>query len=220
MCQLSNIFDIENEFYKFCDPTRISKFLAQAKLYEMSLGLPGDFIELGVFKGASFCRFRKLGYLFHPDHARKFLGFDVFGKFPEADHPIDKAELERQFISDGDTSINKDELYELLSRQNLSNNVELIKGDIRTTLPDYFSDQNDTAISIINIDLDLYGPIKTALEILFPRVVRGGIIILDDYAAGFPGARLAVDEFLEKSNRKETVKKFPWTNTPCYLIKQ
>lgn len=217
---MRDIFEIENEFYQNCDPNRISKFLSHAKLYEMSLGLPGDFVELGVFKGTSFCRFRKLGHLFHPDHARKFIGFDVFGKFPDADIEADKATLESFKSSSGDTSIDDRVLLKLLEEQNLSRNVELVKGDVRKTLPAYFTEDNHTAISILNIDLDLYGPIKSALEILFPRVVKGGIIILDDYAAGFPGARKAVDEYLLEMRRPEKVQKFFWANTPCYLVKE
>src|ERR1700678_2506760 len=95
-------FDAENEFYRRCSVDRISKFLAHAKLYEMSLGLPGHFAEAGVFKGASFCRFRKLGRLFHPDHTRRFVGFDVFGKFPASGYAPDDAELEKQLAVDGD----------------------------------------------------------------------------------------------------------------------
>ena len=85
----ADVFDAENHFYRRCSADRISKFLAHAKLYEMSLGLPGHFAEAGVFKGSSFCRFRKLGRLFHPDHTRRFVGFDVFGKFPTSSYEPD-----------------------------------------------------------------------------------------------------------------------------------
>ena len=215
-----DVFEIENEFYRQAHPSRFSKFLAHAKLYEMSLGLPGDFVECGVFKGASFCRFRKLASLFHPDHARKFVGFDVFGRFPDADIKEDEAELQRQFTIDGDTGIDVEELRKIIKDQGLDGNVELVKGDVRVTLPEYFNDHQDMALSIVNIDLDLYGPVKVALEVLFPKVVRGGIIILDDYAAGFPGANKAVEEFMAENGRKERIQKFPWTYTPAFIIKE
>src|SRR5437870_4731468 len=101
----TDVFEAENQFYRHCRTDRISKFLAHAKLYEMSLGLPGHVAEAGVFKGASFCRFRKLGRLFHPDHARRFVGFDVFGRFPAAEYGPDKVELDRQWAADGNQSI-------------------------------------------------------------------------------------------------------------------
>lgn len=215
-----DVFEAENIFYRNCHPSRIGKFLAHAKLYEMSLGLPGDFLECGVFKGASFSRFRKLGSLFHPAHARRFVGFDVFGRFPEADYELDKEELARQFTTDGDTSIGIDELRTLLTGQNLGENVELYQGDVRKTITEYFKTYPDRTISIINIDLDLYEATKVVLETVWPRVVKGGVIIIDDYSAGFPGATHATEEFLRDRKRPEQLKKFPYCNTPCYLVKE
>jgi hypothetical protein len=212
-------FTAENHFYHHCDPTRISKFLAHAKLYEQSLGLPGHFLEAGVFRGASFCRFRKLGRLFHPDHARRFFGFDVFGTFPAAEFGPDKKVLERQFSSDGDTGISREALLSLLTEQGLGANVELVQGDIRKTLPEFLDANQELSFSIVNIDLDLYEPIKATLEHVFPRVVRGGVVILDDYE-GFPGAKKAVDEYLAEHRRSEKIEKHAFALSPCFLIKQ
>jgi hypothetical protein len=214
-----DIFEIENQFFRGCDPSRLGKFLAHAKLYEMSLNLPGHFAEFGVFKGSSFSRFRKIAKLFHPDYHRKFLGFDVFGKFPDIDYEPDRAELERQFVTDGDTSVTREYLLNLLKEQGLDRNVELIQGDVRHTVPAYIDEHQETTFAIVNLDMDLYGPTKETLEHVFPRVARGGVVILDDYE-GFPGAKKAVDEYLEENNRPELVRKFPWVFTPCYLIKE
>lgn len=210
----------ENEFYLHSDPRRLGKFLAHAKLYEMSLGLPGDFVEVGIFKGASFFRFRKIARLFHPDHTRSFIGFDTFGDFPDADYGPDEAKRETLRDHGGHESASNTELLKLLEDQGLADNVEFVKGDIRDTLADYYKETHARKIAIVNIDLDLYGPIKTALNVLFPKVVRGGVIILDDYSYGFPGATRAVDEYLAENNRPETLQKFPFVQTPCYLIKQ
>jgi hypothetical protein len=211
-------FDAENEFYRRCSTDRISKFLAHAKLYEMSLGLPGHFAEAGVFKGASFCRFRKLGRLFHPDHTRRFVGFDVFGRFPAPTYGPDKAELERQWAEDGNQGISRPELQRLLEEQGLAANVDLIEGDVRETIPRYLSERQQMSFAIVNIDLDLYEPIKIALEHLFPLVVRGGVVILDDYE-GFPGAKKAIDEYLAATSRSERIQKFSFAHTPSFLIK-
>jgi hypothetical protein len=213
-----DVFDAENEFYRRCSTDRVSKFLAHAKLYELSLGLPGHFAEAGVFKGASFCRFRKLGRLFHPDHTRRFIGFDVFGKFPAATYGPDKAELERQWAVDGDQGISRSNLQQLLDQQGLASNVDLIEGDIRETIPRYLSENKQMSLAIVNIDLDLYEPTKVALEHFFPLIVRGGVVILDDYE-GFPGAKKAVDEYLTAMNRSERIQKFSFAYTPSFLIK-
>ncbi len=213
------VFDSENDFYHNCTPDRISKFLSHAKLYERSLGLPGNFAEAGVFRGASFCRFRKLGKLFQPDHARKFIGFDVFGKFPHPEYSPDKKETERQWISDGNMGIARKKLLEILTQQGLEQNIELIEGDVRETMPKYIEAHQEMSFAIVNIDLDLYHPTKAALESLFPRVVKGGIVILDDYE-GFPGAKKAVDEYLSENGRKERIEKFAFSLSPCFIIRE
>lgn len=213
-----DVFEAENQFYRRCQTDRMSKFLAHAKLYELSLGLPGHFAEAGVFKGASFCRFRKLGRLFHPDHTRRFIGFDVFGKFPAPEYGPDKAELERQWLIDGSQSISKAELHELLREQGLVDNVDLVEGDVRETIARYLAERQQMSFAIVNIDLDLYEPTKAALRQLFPLVVRGGVVILDDYE-GFPGAKRAVDEYLAEQKRSERIQKFSFAYTPCFLIK-
>ena len=39
------------------------------------------------------------------------------------------------------------------------------------------------------------------LEILFPRLVKGGYVVVDDYGSSqFPGASTAVNEFLKLNN--------------------
>ena len=54
-------------------------------------------------------------------------------------------------------------------------------------------------IALLHIDVDLYKPTKTCLEYFYPHIVKGGIIILDDYGA-FPGANKAVEEFFADKN--------------------
>jgi hypothetical protein len=216
---VTDVFASENDFYLRCDSSRISKFLAHAKLYERSLGLPGHFAEVGVFKGASFCRFRKLARLFHPDHARRFFGFDVFGKFPDAEYAPDKKVLAEQWVSDGDRGISRGALQSLLESQGLAGNVELIEGNVLQTLPAFLDRYQEHSFAIVNIDVDLYEGTKVAIEQLFPRVVRNGIVILDDYE-GFPGAKRAVDEYLQAHGRREPIQKFPYALSPSFIVKE
>ena len=63
-------------------------------------------------------------------------------------------------------------------------------------IPTRFSEVADRTFGFLSIDVDLYQPIRDALEFFYPRLCGGAIIYLDDYGFNdFPGARLAVDEF-------------------------
>jgi O-methyltransferase len=49
---------------------------------------------------------------------------------------------------------------------------------------------------LVHIDVDLYETTREALEFFYPRIVRGGVILCDDYGMiSCPGARKAMDEF-------------------------
>ena len=73
-----------------------------------------------------------------------------------------------------------------------TDNIFFIKGKVENTLNN--KKNLPKKISILRLDTDFYESTKIELEILFPRLVKGGILIIDDY--GFwKGARKAVDDY-------------------------
>jgi len=49
---------------------------------------------------------------------------------------------------------------------------------------------------LVHIDVDLYKPTLSSLEFFFPKIVKGGALICDDYnASAFPGAKGAWDKY-------------------------
>ena len=71
-------------------------------------------------------------------------------------------------------------------------------------------------ISLLNLDTDVYEPAVTILENLYPRIVKGGILILDDYGI-FPGETKAAEEYFK--DKKVEIKKFSFSTPPCYVVK-
>ena len=213
----SKAFEYENNFYLSSDITRISKLIAHYELFKMIKEIPGEIVECGVFKGASFCRFATFREIFGSVFSKKIIGFDTFGNFPEAKFRDDIDALKHQISSDGDHSIEVEKLEKVLKHKGIDRNIELVKGDITKTVPKYVSDHPELKISLLNLDVDIYEPSVTVLEKLFPKISKGGIIILDDYGT-FPGETKAVDEYFEKKNIK--IKKFSFCMTPCYLVKE
>ena len=80
----------ENNFYLTCDTSRIGKMLAHNELYKKIINLSGAVVELGVFKGASLCRFAMLRNLYEINSSRKIIGFDTFAGFPDTEYDDDK----------------------------------------------------------------------------------------------------------------------------------
>jgi len=213
----SKAFEYENNFYLSCDITRISKILAAYELYKLCLDLPGHIVECGVFKGISLSRFAMFRNLFGNPYSKEIIAFDTFDKFPETGFPDDK-NYRASFIAEaGEDSISVEQLRGVLERRGVGQNIELIAGDITETVPEYVKIRPELKISLLNLDTDIYEPAVTVLEHLYPRLVTGGVLILDDYGT-FPGETLAVDEYFK--GRTVKIRKFPFAMTPCYLLKE
>ncbi|OGS35837.1 MAG: dTDP-6-deoxy-L-hexose 3-O-methyltransferase [Elusimicrobia bacterium RIFOXYB2_FULL_49_7] len=208
-------YDWENNFYLTCDITRISKILAHYELYKMVQDVPGAIIECGVFKGASLGRFAAFREIFSSPYSKKIIGFDSFGPFPETNHAPDFKKRDHFIKEAGEESIGIDQMKEVLKTKGCDRNVELVAGNICQTVPDYVKNHPELKISLLNLDTDIYEPAMTILEYFYPRMTKGGIIILDDYGV-FPGETTAVDTYFK--DKKATIRKFPFCMTPCYFI--
>ncbi len=207
-------WDHENGFYLTSHPTRVAKLLAQYELYKSIVNLPGHVVECGVYKGASLIRLAAFRDSIENQYSRKLVGFDTFGVFPKPDNPTD-AEFVEGFVDEGGEGIPVDELRRVLARKSYTN-VELVKGDILETVPQYVADRDELKIALLHIDVDVYEPTKVILEQMFDRVVTGGVIVLDDYGA-VSGETSAVDEFIQ--GKGLLVEKLPISHSPPFIRK-
>jgi hypothetical protein len=172
----------------------------QAVRYIEASGVPGDIVECGVWRG---------GHLVIAGLMKQQLGFDrqiwAFDTFAgmtapsEADFkPGDDLDVRKKY-----TSLNRDDRNEwcLASEEEVLDNfaarvgnrdLRTIKGPVEETLakPENLPDR----IAILRLDTDFYESTKAELNILYPRLSPGGVMIIDDYGE-WAGARKAVDEY-------------------------
>jgi|ETN02SMinimDraft_4_1059925.scaffolds.fasta_scaffold21052_2 hypothetical protein len=209
-------FEYENGFYLTCEVSRIGKFIAHYELYKSIDHLSGAIVECGVYKGVSLTRFAMFRNLFEKQIKRKIVAFDTFDTFPKTQFEED-IPLRQNFIDEsGDQSIGKSQLLEILNEKNCGESLDLISGDICETVPEFVSNNPDLKIALLNLDVDIYEPSVVILEYLFPLLVKGGILILDDYGT-FPGESQAVDDYFKGQSIE--IQKFPFCKTPRYIIK-
>jgi O-methyltransferase len=151
------------------------------------LPLDGSAAECGVYKGgtahllASLYRGKKKLYL-----------FDSFCGIPPGDPSKDN-----RYIAGGDFADTS--LYEVMTLMSPFKDIEFRPGIV----PDTFVGLEWEQFSFVHIDLDIYSPILEALRFFYPRMSKGGVIVLDDYGAEeCQGAYLAVEEFCASIGRK------------------
>jgi len=135
--------------------------------------------------------------------------FDSFSGFPPP-RPEDKSSRDPK-EGEWSWSPNWQYQYSISSTRQVLNKAGLSDELKRLRLVEgFFADtcaSTDTgSIGILHLDGDLYESTFTPLETLGPRVVSGGLIVVDDYVLDwsepsqepFPGCRKAVEEFLNR----------------------
>ncbi|GAB4388218.1 MAG: TylF/MycF/NovP-related O-methyltransferase [Thermodesulfovibrionales bacterium] len=141
--------------------------------------IPGDVAEVGVYKGGTA---RLLCKTLGPAGKTLHL-FDTFSGMP----PTDRA---RDLHGEGDFSDTS--LESVRKYLGDCGDVRLYEGIFPATAKPV----EDTAFSLVHVDVDVYKSAMDCCEFFYPRVQRGGFMVFDDY--GFrscPGLKTAVDEF-------------------------
>jgi len=169
--------------------------LANAVRFVSHCQIPGAFVEAGVWKGgSSLLMARKLLALGITD--RELWLYDTFAGMTEPTPADGKATWQRW--KEMQRSSHNDWCFSPLEavRATMSKScypeamVHLVKGKVEDTIPQQVPDH----IALLRLDTDWYESTLHELTHLWPRLVEGGILIVDDYG-GWEGCRQAVDEF-------------------------
>jgi O-methyltransferase len=144
--------------------------------------VPGAFAELGVYKGDS------AKVLHHLDPTRRFHLFDTFTGFTARDLHTETGEA-ATYTTDNfaDTDIPS-------VLKNIGGNHQII------VHPGYFPETAagfNEPLALVCMDADLYNPTKAGLELFYPLMSPGGVIMVHDYNHKWPGIIKAVDEFVK-----------------------
>ena len=211
-----DVWDYENGFYWFSPKSRINKLLAHYELYKSIKEIPGHIFEFGVYKAASLVRFATFRDALENDFSRKIVGFDAFGVFPTTQLKT-KNDLNfiKKFEAYGGHGLSEKEAENILSSKNFKN-FSLVKGNVFDTLPSYLENNPETRIALLHLDMDVKEPTDFVFDLLYERVVPGGLIVFDDYNA-VAGETISVDEFAKKYHLK--LEKLSFYNVPTFIRK-
>jgi hypothetical protein len=175
--------------------------LCEAVEYVVRNEIDGAFVECGVWRGGSVMA-AGLTLLRLGVRDRELFLFDTFAgmPMPEAhDRSVtepDQSPLDRwrrdQRSDHNDWAFAPIETVRenVISTGYPPDHIHLVKGPVQETIPS----QAPTSIALLRLDTDWYDSTRHELAHLFPRLVPGGVLILDDYGS-WAGARKAVDEY-------------------------
>ena len=214
--------EFQREIIKSCEQYSITGRIRMSNLLQLIYfviknEIDGDIVECGVWKGGNLILAQKCLDILKAE--KKIYGFDTFEGMNK---PLDidvqivqlksknamKSQFEYRRASVWMENVTKtkndgrniwaycdlDTVKKNISSKVPNNNIKLIKGKVEETL---LVNQNlPQKISILRLDTDFYESTKIELEILYPRLVNEGFLIIDDYGH-WQGAKKAVDEYFK-----------------------
>ena len=162
-------------------------------------GIEGDVIETGVWRGGASI-FMRAVLKAHDVADKKVWLCDSFEGLPKPEpdkYPADTGDNHHTFnflAVSQETVAENFEKYGLLDDQ-----VRFVKGFFEDTLADVPVEK----LCLLRLDGDMYSSTIVALEALYPKLSKGGYIIIDDYSLG-PCAE-AIRDYRKDNNITDSV---------------
>jgi O-methyltransferase len=186
------LIDIDSIVYNntMCSKKRVEA-LAKAIHFVIDNNVPGDFVECGTWRGGLAAL---MLYNAKRTEDKRLYVYDTFEGMPEPGEN-DCGTSKRMYEENkGDWCRAGLDIVKSVLREvdaSYSDLCYLIKGKVEDTL-DLMAPQT---IALARLDTDWYESTKKELEVLYPRVVANGFVLIDDYS-DWNGCRQAVDEYL------------------------
>jgi hypothetical protein len=190
--------------------------LCEAVRYLVRNRIAGDIVECGVWRGGSMMAVART-LVSQGETSRSLHLFDTFAGMTE---PSERdVSLLGQSASHLMRTANRSEessVWCLASIEEVQHNmastgypraqVHYVQGRVEETIPKHAPQ----AIALLRLDTDWYESTRHELEHLFPLLVRGGVLILDDYGH-WKGAKEAVDEYFAKLGRSPLLQRLDYS---------
>jgi hypothetical protein len=199
------------QIYKICSPFTITSLRKMKRLHESVVyinnnSIEGDFVECGVYKGGSVMNMALSQLAF--DRKVHIYLYDTFeGMTPSGDYDVSY-----EGITAKDLLRRRPKARCVCSLDQVKSNLKLTgysnsllhyhKGDVADTLKQGNAPEK---VSLLRLDTDWYESTKIELEVLYPRLAKGGVLILDDYGY-WKGARKATDDYFNAYGIKPNFK--------------
>jgi O-methyltransferase len=211
--------DIENDkdfgrLMNQCRPftmTSVQRLYAlnQAVNYISKNKISGDIVECGVWRGGS-SMMSALTLLEGKDTARNLYLYDTFEGMSEPtndDVSMTGALAEKTWQSIDKCDADLNDVQTNMKQTNYPfSKIHFVQGKVEQTIPETIP----SSIALLRLDTDWYESTYHELVHLFPRLVTGGVLIIDDYGH-WQGARKAVDQYFAEQKTPILLNRIDYT---------
>ena len=216
--------DFEPSFNSIMETCKPFTMTSEERLYSFNKSveyivknnIEGDIVECGVWKGgSSMCAMLSLVQLNAAN--RNFFLYDTFeGMSEPSEMDANLLGVDAKNLLSQSEKTTEDVMWcyapiddvknNISKTQYPSNLINYVKGKVEDTIPNTLPDK----IAILRLDTDWYESTYHELVHLFPKLVTGGVIIIDDYGH-WKGAREAVDQYFKEQGVQILLNRIDYT---------
>lgn len=195
-------------------PSQAHSMIGQARLRNLRTlcedailrGVPGDFVETGVWRGGA-CILMRAVLKAHGVTDRRVFACDSFEGLPAPDEKSYPADRNDQHVTYEALAVSLEQVKSNFAAYGLlDDQVQFLKGWFKDTLPTAPVSQ----LAILRLDGDMYQSTMEAFETLYHKLSTGGYCIVDD-AGAVPACKQAVIDFRTRNNITDPVHGIDWT---------
>lgn len=196
-------------FDRYADFTMVGrdKFFESLELSERIAAVPGSIVEAGVWKGGMLAALADLH-----GSSRSYFAYDSFQGLPDA-QAIDgekakRYQSETQEANYYNNCAAGENFIMDLFLELPDCDLRIVKGWFSDTLKETTNLPNQ--IALLRMDGDWFESTMQIMESLYPRVAKGGLVIIDDYDY-WEGCRKAVHTYFNRNSLRVEISRFGFT---------
>ena len=189
---------------------KLANLIYHVDIYRKVMSLAGDIAEVGIYRGDSFLLWSKLVKIFEPYNLTQVYGFDWFQGMKPSD--MDDSFQEGKYCGD------YKHLIDLIHMQGLENISLVFPLDVTKEIKKFVEDRPFLRFKILYIDCGIKEVMEAAYEYLYPRLVHGGILLMDHYNYKVSPTE---SDIVEKYIGDNVIMQMPYGRQPSgYIIKK
>jgi Methyltransferase domain len=202
--------DIIYNFPAYIGAVNLARYLSLYEIYRRVIDRSGHVADVGTYKGASLLFFAKLIKLFEPYNSTEAHGFDWF----KGQNPGDGDDRGQA----GKYQADRTRLEKLISLQGLDSVAKLNDLDLTSDLGAFFAERPWLRYKLVFVDCGIRAVMEAVLEHFWPRLIGGGIVVLDHFNDPSSPSESGV---IEKFAARAEILQVHYTRSPtAFLIKK
>jgi O-methyltransferase len=167
--------------------------------------IEGDFIETGVWRGGATIFMKALLKVMHVTDKNVWVA-DSFEGLPKPDDKKYAADKGDHLYMMKELAIPLETVKENFAKYGLlDDKVKFLKGWFKDTLPVAPIQK----LSLLRLDGDMYESTMDALVNLYPKLAKGGFVIVDDYGA-VEACKIAIHDYRKQNGITEEIIPIDW----------